>query len=327
MPSVVVLHDLVIQEMLLDSVANDRLDRDVYLDAIAASYGAAARETAVDALKGRPGARTAMLAHSGADLAMAGALATVTHAADIAPFLGGASADEIVRLNLPYPCAEAVSGRRLRSGPLRLLQFGHIGPNRRLPQILDALGALRSRLDFRFDIAGEIWDLRLIRDKIAELGLEDRVTLRGFLPETTLDSLIAEAHLVFNLRYPTMGEASGSQLRLWSRAACSVVSDIGWYAALPEDTVLRLPVDPDAEAEGLTRLLLEIEADRLRFAEIGRRGLEHLRAHHDPDAYAEEICGIVDRAAELSRDHLMRQSATRHPRPLERHAAARGVAG
>jgi glycosyltransferase involved in cell wall biosynthesis len=203
------------------------------------------------------------------------------------------------------------------------LQFGHIGPNRRLPAILDALGGLRDRLDFRLDIAGQVWDARLIDGRIAALGLQDRVKIHGFLTEAALDRLISEAHLVFNLRHPTMGEASGSQLRIWSRAAASVVSDVGWYGALPGACVLKLPASPEAEAEGLRRLLPEIDADRARLAGIGRRGFEHLREHHDPDAYAEAICRIADRSAELSRGLLSRERSARHPYPLARVPAER----
>jgi glycosyltransferase involved in cell wall biosynthesis len=316
MPSVVVLHDLAIQEMLLDSVTNGRLDRDVYLDATARTYGAEARATAHAALEGQPGARAAMLAHSGIDLAVDRALAVVTHSDAAHRAFVRPPAFEIAPLPLPFPSATDVSARRLRSGPLRLLQFGFIGSNRRLLEILDALGALRDRLDFRFDLAGEVWNEGLVAERIARLELQDRVVMHGFLPEPALDQLISQAHLVLNLRYPSMGEASGSQLRIWSRAACSVVSDIGWYAELPEGTVLRLPARPDTEAEHLAPLILEMDANRARSAEVGQAGLAHLRACHGPGDYAEALCRIADRTAELSRDFLMRACAARHPDPL-----------
>ena len=63
------------------------------------------------------------------------------------------------------------------------------------------------------------------------------MTLHGFVPESELDAALASAHLALNLRYPTKGEASGSQLRIWSHGLPSLVTRIGWYTELPADTV------------------------------------------------------------------------------------------
>lgn len=312
MPSIVVLHDLTIQEMLLDAVRHGKLEQDTYLEAMSRTYGSAAREAAVAALAGKENARSNLLNYPGAEVATDGSLAIVSHSPIATQYFAREPESELVTLNLPYPCREVVSSRRMRSGPLRLLQFGHIGPNRRILEILDILGNLRHRLDFRFDIVGQVWDERLLQSRIQSCGLKDNVHLHGFLPEADLDQLISEAHLVFNLRYPTMGEASGSQLRIWSRAACSVVSDLGWYATLPKMTILKISPEPEAERAGLERLLIELDMDRLRFAEVGQQGFRHLQKMHDPDDYAEEICRLADRVIDLSRELLIHQQAGRH---------------
>jgi hypothetical protein len=46
-----------------------------------------------------------------------------------------------------------------------------------------------------------------------------------------------------------MGEASGSQLRIWDHALPSIVSKNDWYATLPSETVAF--VSPDHEIEGV----------------------------------------------------------------------------
>ena len=61
---------------------------------------------------------------------------------------------------------------------------------------------------FQFDILGSLWDPLRIEQAIVSLGLEDRVHVHGFVSESELDEFIANAHLAFNLRFPTMGEAS-----------------------------------------------------------------------------------------------------------------------
>jgi glycosyltransferase involved in cell wall biosynthesis len=49
--------------------------------------------------------------------------------------------------------------------------------------------------------------------------------------------------VLVNLRYPTMGETSGSVIRAMSIGKPLIVSDVGWFAELPDDAVLKVPVD------------------------------------------------------------------------------------
>jgi len=51
-----------------------------------------------------------------------------------------------------------------------------------------------------------------------------------------------------------MGETSGAVIRGLSLGKAVVVSDIGWFAELPGEVVLKVPVD-DLEAETLTAAL------------------------------------------------------------------------
>src|SRR5436190_2727222 len=47
------------------------------------------------------------------------------------------------------------------------------------------------------------------------------------------------------LRSPTMGETSGSAIRALSLGRPLVVSDVGWFAELPDDVALKVPVGSD----------------------------------------------------------------------------------
>lgn len=306
-PSVIILHDLILQEMLLDSVHQGKLDSGGYLSAIEEFYGTAVCSLAKEALAGQPGARTAMLAFPGLELVTSAALGIISHSATAHQFFHHKPPVDPLILNLPFPSRDTATARRLKSGPLRLVQFGHIGPNRRAIEILDALGSLRDGIEFRLDIVGQVWDKDLLKKKIKTCGLQGLVHLHGYLPENRLDKLISNAHLVFNLRYPTMGEASGSQLRIWSHGSCSVVSDLGWYASLPDNTVLKCPIEPSAEKDSLHRLLRDLGHDRGKLKSLGEAGLERLRTWHNPEGYADEIYRVCDRMLLMSRDLLVRR--------------------
>jgi hypothetical protein len=49
--------------------------------------------------------------------------------------------------------------------------------------------------------------------------------------------------VLVNLRFPTMGETSGSVVRALSLGKSLVVSDVGWFSELPDGVVLKVPVD------------------------------------------------------------------------------------
>jgi len=147
---------------------------------------------------------------------------------------------------------------------------------------------------FVLDIYGDLWDKREVAESIPRLGLKRHVTVRGFVAEDELDHALSSADLAINLRFPTMGEASGSQLRCWSNGLPSIVTKIGWYATLPADTVAY--VRPEFEIEDLTLHLRDILRDPAKFRGMGLRGRRLLQDTHSPQQYARTIVDLCEHA-------------------------------
>lgn len=214
---------------------------------------------------------------------------------------------------LPFPAAPTESPgsrERFSSGPpFQLILFGYLGRNRQLGAILQALAEFEGRDQFRLHIYGELVDQDAWAAQIRELGLRRLARLRGFVPEAELDAALAAAHLAINLRYPTMGEASGSQLRIWSHALPSLVSETGWLATLPADAVAF--VRPSHEVADLQAHFRDFLSDPQRFRQMGERGHRLLLEQHAPDAYARALIECAQ-MAERFRPHLAaRQLAER----------------
>lgn len=307
-PSVVVLHDLAIQEMCHDAVHNRMFDRATYLDETARWHGAEGRARAQAVCDGK--ARAIDLARDipGFEIALDRAVSVLAHtpaAFEAARDTGMAPA---YLLDLPFrPSPRRVPAARAADGPLRFVQFGYIGPNRRLEQVLEALAPLKREVDFRFDIMGNVWNPVHIRARLAELDLADRVKVHGFVPEPELDARLAGAHLVFNLRHPTMGEASGSQLRIWNASAAAVVTDLGWYGSLPDETVFKIPLE--GETAALQSLVRRLNADRRLGQGIGEAGRARLESHHTPALYAQGVAEVARRFATDAAASLRARSA------------------
>lgn len=321
-----VLHDLSLVDMLAGAAAAGHVTRRAVLDESARFYGAEGRVAMTAILDGKAPAETRAGGLSREDLyaamphweaATGRAVSLLTHTGPAFKTVAARDFLPTYRLELPYPASAAKpEARRAADGPLKLVQFGHIFPNRRLLEVLEALAmvvpgraAAGEAVDFELRVMGRVWDEALVRRKITELGLEDRVRLMGFVEEARLDASLREAHLVLNLREPTVGEASGSQLRLWNAAAPSVVTDLGWYATLPEETVFRIP--PGSETTALPPLLRALDRDRGLGSAKGAAGRARLEAAHGTELYAEGIAAIArafedDARARLAADALRR---------------------
>ena len=272
-------------------------------------YGPAGRAAAMRALDGMIPPADLGPDFPGFELAMEQAISVLTHTSAATDAVANRRAVPAYQLNLPFAASGSGRKRQSGTGPLRLVQFGHIGPNRRLEQVLEALAAMGPGFDFVLDIAGTVWNPDIVTQRCAALGIADRVRLHGHIPEAHLDMLIGRSHLVFNLRHPTMGEASGTQLRIWNAAAASVVTDRGWYAELPRDTVFHIPLD--GEIGALCELLGRLDRDRDLGRAVGQAGRRHLMAHHDPEHYADGLVEIAGHAARDARDSLMAAAARR----------------
>ena len=203
---------------------------------------------------------------------------------------------------LPYPSAPIKYFSRdetITRPPYRLIAFGYLGGfYRRIQSVLEALGTMPEKDAFLFDIYGQIWDEDYIQGLITKYNLEAIVSLHGYVEEAVLDRALANADLAFNLRYPTGGEASGSQMRIWSHGLASLVTRVGWYADLPEDSVVF--VNQEQEIEDIQQHLRDLLKNPGKFAEIGKKGQQVLATQHNPDDYAVKI---VDFAKEITQPH------------------------
>jgi len=165
--------------------------------------------------------------------------------------------------------------------------FGYLNMNKRIPQLLEAFAAFRrthpgARL-LLVGAAGERFD---VARRLERLGLTDGVERLDYVSEERLWSLMSAADVLVNLRYPTMGETSGSVIRAMSIGKPLVVSDVGWFSELPDDAVLKVPVD-ELEVPVLEAALGFAAAHA---AELGGAARAYVEREHDlarvADAYA-----------------------------------------
>ena len=299
-PGIVVLHDTRLQHFFARYSETPGADRDFYIDSMRRSHGAPALADARRWLAGQETLDTLVDRYPMALAALDPALAAIVHNQSEQAALARQTRVPVFHLPLVFPAGPAP----VRGGPgeiFRLVIFGFLGPNRRLGPVLDAVAGLGDA-NVRLDVYGALDDPEPVDAQIAGLGLVGRVQRHGFVPEAELQAALARADLAINLRYPSMGEASASQLRIWDAALPSLVTRTGWYATLPDDAVLF--VEPEQEAESLRAQLVAARSDPERLRRVGQRGRAVLERHHAPLLYADGLLDIVGRAAALQARRL-----------------------
>lgn len=121
--------------------------------------------------------------------------------------------------------------------------FGFLKPYKRLPESLRAFRRL-IRVDSRAKLilGGEPHPELPLQQMIESLGLEAHVRVLGFTPSEDFPAYIEACDVVLNLRYPTVGETSGSLLRALGAGKAVLVSDVGAFSELPDEVCLKVPV-------------------------------------------------------------------------------------
>jgi glycosyltransferase involved in cell wall biosynthesis len=128
--------------------------------------------------------------------------------------------------------------------------FGYLKPYKRIAESLRALRRL-VKVDprVRMILVGEPHPEFHIDQLIRTLGLTDHVRVLGFTPIEKFVDYIGACDIVLNLRYPTVGETSGSLQRALGLGRAVIVSDVGSFAELPDDVCLKVPVSPEKTYE------------------------------------------------------------------------------
>src|SRR5262249_5870772 len=272
-PGLVILHDFRLHNFFVDLYRWQWSDPSGYVSQMELHYGWVGRQDAESFLSGVHTIEYMVEHYPLTSLALEHALGVLVHTRESFDVLKQANRWPVAYAPLPYaasspaqPDWSSAATAPPDRAPYRLIVFGHISRNRGLDVLLQALAEFPARDQFRLDIYGQLWDSEQVLSWISALRLEGLVAVHGFVPEAELDTALACAHLAVNLRYPTMGEASGSQLRIWDHALPSLVTPKGWYASLPEDVVAF--VRPDHEIADIQAHLRALLANPACFAKM-----------------------------------------------------------
>ncbi len=190
---------------------------------------------------------------------------------------------------------QAEARRRLGVPPALplLLSLGFATGPKQVPLVLRALARLRDAgAAFHYVIGGAA-DAALELPRLVDaLGLQDRVSLTGWLAEDAFFTWARAADLLVNLRFPVGGETSGTLTRALGMGLPALVFDHGPAAEWPDEAVFKLGFAADP-LPGLTARLGALLADRAGLAAQGYRAMQVARSGGSVALSAEAYLGAI----------------------------------
>ena len=136
--------------------------------------------------------------------------------------------------------------------------FGHIKPYKRIAESLRAFRRLvKLEPNVRMILVGELHPEFAVTQMIRTLGLTEHVRVLGYTAIEKFVDYIAACDVILNLRYPTVGETSGSLQRALGLGRTVIVSDAGAFSELPDDICLKVAVGPGAATQAEEDLIFE----------------------------------------------------------------------
>jgi glycosyltransferase involved in cell wall biosynthesis/SAM-dependent methyltransferase len=136
--------------------------------------------------------------------------------------------------------------------------FGHIKPYKRIAESLRAFRRLvRLEPNVRMVLVGEPHPEFAVGQMIRTLGLTEHVRVLGYTPIDKFVDYIAACDAILNLRYPTVGETSGSLQRALGLGRAVIVSDAGAFSELPDDICLKVATGPGSSTQTEEDLIFE----------------------------------------------------------------------
>lgn len=300
LPGVVVIHDVANFSLLLGVTdVNGRRDLTGWLAEMKYSHGPEGTGWDRGWLTGQtlPGqGQEDVLQHTLLRSCVRRAVGVVTHGEWARRAVEAITPVPVTRIEFPRflgpdrPPAPAVA----TDGRVRLMTFGGVSPNKASDLVIESLATSeRLRAGVRYTIAGSLSHrehVTELRRLIALHQLQDVVRLIDRPDDATLGRLVAEADVIVNLRYPHLGECSGSLQEALLYGKPTVVWAHGYYDEFPDDVVVKVRSLPE-----LTAALERLSANPAERSARGVRSREHAEQRFQTPRYCHALVPFLER--------------------------------
>jgi glycosyltransferase involved in cell wall biosynthesis len=227
---------------------------------------------------------------------------------------------DVIRMGVPDPLANASERERIRArhrvSPETILiaAYGGVTREKRIPQLLRVLAAIRLvQPDLKLILVGETTSHYDARADAVAAGVDDLVTITGYVPDSELPAYLAAADIACCLRWPTAQETSASWLRCLAAGLPTIVTDLAHQSDLPAldprnwtvqhgrrdlgvPSAIAVAIDILDEDHSLGLALRRLVSDAALRQQLARAARNHWHAHHRLDLMAQDYDDVLTAA-------------------------------
>ena len=171
--------------------------------------------------------------------------------------------------------------------------FGFLKPYKRIAESLRAFRRLVGVAPTaKMILVGEPHPEFPVEGMIRSMGIETSARVIGFAPIEDFVGYLAACDIVLNLRFPTVGESSGTLLRSLGLGKAVMVSEVGSFQEFPDDVCVKIPVGAGEEEmifEYMNLLVSRPEAAR----SLGERAKEYVARECNWKTVARQYAGFA----------------------------------
>ena len=230
---------------------------------------------------------------------------------------------------------------------VKFMAFGLVTPEKRVPQMLRALSAIRGAVpNVRLRLVGGMTPHYDVLADARAHGVDDLIDVTGWVDDDAFDRAILESDVCLCLRWPTNREASGPWLRALAAGKPTVVNDLVHLVDLPtldprtwevqvaspaaadatrawrRDEAIAVSIDILDEDHSLAIAMRRLALDAGLRADLGAAARRHWAAGHT----VEHMAADYERAIEAAAAASPVVPSERTDRPLPPHATSDGTA-
>ena len=300
-PGVIVLHDWSIHGMVYHSTVKQG-DAGAYMHLMKTTYGERGETHAKEVVAGRT--TIDFLAFPLSEELIRRSLGVVVHSSwmfERAISVAGHPPVRMIRhgadvFDGPVGTPEERTSFGIPPGAFVVLSFGRITRHKRVDILLRSFKTFAEHYpDAMLVIAGEM-DAEAedyIRPLFERAGLGKSLLAMGYIPSNRIGALVRSSDVCVNLRFPTMGETSGSVVRALGLGRPMITTDAGAFRELPDDCVWKIPVDV-REEDLLYAYLERLYQDPDLRDQMGRNALDWVRKNCLWEKTAREYMEFID---------------------------------
>lgn len=122
--------------------------------------------------------------------------------------------------------------------------------------------------------------------------LEDGLIIKtGYTELDEFNSFVNYADIIVNLRNPSLGETSGSMLRILQMGKVCITNNGGWFSELPDDCVCKIELDNIEK--NIETALTELLSNEEKCRSMGINAAEYVEKECSPDVICKKMTEFI----------------------------------